>query len=341
MSAGNELDTSDTGMAPVVLATGARPRRFMGEGFEGDFNLAGADESSDVIRDLKVRSQAREAHIRSETAQRIERAMKNRSHAMQSWEPNTLVKFWREGRDTRVGYSRSGHWRGPAIITVAHSHHGGRGPSSVTVLYNSRQYLCHPNGVREIVVDAARARELLRESRERRDVDQPDIDLRDEQAATAPPPDEPEDSGDSDYEDPVDRATPDEPESPPRQRKTPKRPRATAAVAYSECEVKAQKELKAIVEHPLIHAPKEKSYHLAAAFFETPDHDYGRQCIELAFNVEADEIDETSDGDMRGIIESCFNATIARKRALEIKWRDLNDREKVAFRGAKKKEFGQ
>ena len=43
MAAGNALDAQDAGLSLVVLATGCRPRRFMGDGFDGDFSLAGVD----------------------------------------------------------------------------------------------------------------------------------------------------------------------------------------------------------------------------------------------------------------------------------------------------------
>ena len=46
MCAGNELDTEHSGFAPAAVATGSQQRRFMGEGFEGDFDIGPEDHDS-------------------------------------------------------------------------------------------------------------------------------------------------------------------------------------------------------------------------------------------------------------------------------------------------------
>ena len=78
----------------------------------------------------------------------------------------------------------------------------------------------------------------------------------------------------------------------------------------------------------------ERCYHMKEGFVDSPDHGYNNEAVELSFVVDTDELEF----DMRGLVADCMNATIAKKRSLEIKERLLAPREKLAFRAAKRKE---
>ena len=85
--------------------------------------------------------------------------------------------------------------------------------------------------------------------------------------------------------------------------------------------------------------------HVSRAFAASPDHDYGKKGIEISFDIEMDEIDETLDNNIIGILseameEYSFAASAIRRRSTEIKERHLSKAEKDAFRVAKHREWG-
>ncbi len=85
--------------------------------------------------------------------------------------------------------------------------------------------------------------------------------------------------------------------------------------------------------------------HVSRAFVASPDHDYGKKGIEISFDIEVDEIDETLDNNIIGILseameEYSFAASAIRRRSTEIKERHLSKAEKDAFRVAKHREWG-
>ena len=83
------------------------------------------------------------------------------------------------------------------------------------------------------------------------------------------------------------------------------------------------------------------SDHPAEAWFtESPDHDYDGVSIGLSFDVDLDEIrDELSICHL--VREMALNASIARKRAIEVNERRLSPEEKSMFRAAKAAEWSQ
>jgi hypothetical protein len=86
-------------------------------------------------------------------------------------------------------------------------------------------------------------------------------------------------------------------------------------------------------------ALQEADYHVEEAFFATPGDDYLKEAVEISLDVFAEELTQ-----VRGLeraIEACYATSVAKKRKVEVRLKGLDDKEKLAFRGAKKKEFSQ
>ena len=79
MCAGNELDTEHLGFAPAAVAAGSQQRRFMGEGFEGDFDIGPEDQRQQLLTDMRRRHEAREYFATVQSQQRMERALRSKS----------------------------------------------------------------------------------------------------------------------------------------------------------------------------------------------------------------------------------------------------------------------
>ena len=191
MSAGNGFDIMNTGTAPPMLAIGCGLHCFLAAGFEGDFTICGLDHSAVIVQELTNRALARRIHIKNETHKGSDRDLTNQSFIPQRCETNTFVKFWREGGNTRVVFSRNGGRRGSATILHALSHLGGRILSSVKFGFSLRKYHSHPYGVHESSMETPQARELLRGHEELREEPRVEIDIRAE-GCVVPPPDAPE-----------------------------------------------------------------------------------------------------------------------------------------------------
>ena len=90
---------------------------------------------------------------------------------------------------------------------------------------------------------------------------------------------------------------------------------------------------------PVPESDEEGLFHLADAFYQTPDHSYSKPCVEIRMDFEPWEL-EDAQWDIRQSLHDALAASVARKRNIEIRERDLTPSEKEEFRAAKTKEWG-
>ena len=370
MTAGNELSMLDSGVSPYQLVFGSNPRRFLGdiEGQDFDLTLASLDRSSEFLDGMAKRAIARSTWIRSDTIARIDRAVLSKPAKVVPLVPNELVQFFREV--VRQGGRRVGVWKGPATVICCQSDRDGLVPSKVYVAYQGRPWICAPEGVRPISVEAHLARRTLSEAEPlRRHLRQHGqlrgIDIRHEIRSLGRVP------AAADEMDTTDEARPDEQEIADllaqvrSQEEAPvhvdlpandpveendeadidelmedlfpeNRLRRAAAEANETLDLGAER-AKRLRRHD---DGAEENYHVQAEFFNTPDHPYDQRGYEIAFICDLDEIADKPFA-INQILESCMLNSIARKRSLEVKLKNLNGREKLGFRAAKRKECAQ
>ena len=373
----NELDLTAAGVPPCQAALGYRPRRFFGDEWDEDWRPMSTDPRSLYERDVKVRAAAREAILREQTRSRIDRAVSSKPMALQVFEPGTIVQIYRD--IVRQGGRRAGRWLGPGVILGTESAHGGRVPRIVHVAYRNKTWLCAPEQVRPVHVDALTARRTLEAVPELRPRDlgkvHYDRDIRPQTQyfdladpageSDAPMGDDMADSDTSSWLGPsaskiprldepaenIDHLFADDdddemsPENPERDRDD---------LSDEEFEKEMQSIYQSLRPEPLAAdsaagsgdpadgAGEEGAYHASHGFFATAkaEDPLDKPAIALSFDVDWDEL-RSGPRAIEEICETCLVASVAKKRRVEVSFRKLTPKEKIGMRAAKKKEFAQ
>ena len=164
MASGNELAMQESGVSPYQLVFGTTPRRFLGD-CEGQYfghTIASMDRTSQYIDGMAKRSVARSTWIRTDTLARMDRAVLSKPGRVVPLVPNEIVQFFREV--VKQGGRRVGVWKGPAAVICTQSERDSVAPSKVYVAFQGRPWICAPEGVRPISIEAAIARKTLEET---------------------------------------------------------------------------------------------------------------------------------------------------------------------------------
>ena len=120
------------------------------------------DKSSQFLDGMAKRAVARSTWIRTDTLSRMDRAVLSKPARVVPLAPNELVQFFREV--VKQGGRRTGVWKGPATVICSQSERDSLAPSKIFVAFQGRPWLCAPEGVRPISVEAKLAKKTLDEN---------------------------------------------------------------------------------------------------------------------------------------------------------------------------------